>query len=124
VKKILKALWKNWDNICDEWFNFLGKTILWSVLYIATDYELIYTKNENPSTIIIKLAFIAITFFSSISLILYIFKKCYYISNILFKPGSSKLLWIITVIEAILFCFVSATIMMMIAFTLKTIPGL
>lgn len=124
MKKILKNIWKHWEKISDEWYNFLEKIILWTILFIATDYEVYYAKNDISGFIYIKITFIAITLFSSILLILYIFKKCYFITNELLPHGKSKLLWTLTLIEALVLCYMCVLIAAMIGFILKSIPGL
>ena len=114
-------MWNNWDEITLEWFSFLEWTILWSVLFVVTIFEIYYAKNLNPGFIYLKIAFAVITIFSSLLLILYIFKKCYVISKKLLPPGRSKLLWIITFIEAIALCAICVLVISMIAVTLKSV---
>lgn len=122
--KLFKKVWDNCERITADWYSFLGWTILWSAFFIVAIYEIFYVKSSTFGFLLFKICFAIVTLFSSVLLILYIFKKCYAISEKFFPPGKSKLLWVCTFIEAVALCFLVVFIMSMIAFTLKTIPGL
>lgn len=123
MNKIIRKTWNNFEGITSEWFSFLGWFGIWAVLVIVTIYEIYYVKNKNPNFIYLKISLASITIFSSILLIIYTFKKCYIFFKRLLPPGKSKLLWFFMCMEAVAFCIIAVFVIAMIAFTLKSIPG-
>jgi hypothetical protein len=118
---IVKSVWNNWDKITAEWFNFLGWMILLGTLIILSVYEVLYVKNNNPGFIYLQSSIVITTGFSSLLLIIYIFKKCYILSRKLFPPGKSKLLWIFMMFEAICLCLFFTGFILMITITLSSV---
>lgn len=120
----IKRIWNKWEEITSVWFSFIGWIVIWSVLYFITIYELYYSKNKSSGFIYLKLVFMIATIISSILLIVYIFKKSYFVSRKFLPSDKSKLLWFFTILEAIALCLILVSFAILIALTIRTIPGI